>query len=182
MLDEIIADAKGSMDKAVETYRKDLTKLRTGRANLSILDGIRVEYYGTPTPLSQVAACKVADPRLIIVKPWDKGMLTAIEKAIVSGNVGITPNSDGETIRLPIPPLTGERRQDLVKQLKRQTEEARIVVRNVRRDANAMIKDLEGVSEDAQHRALTQVQNLTDKTIARLDKEAEDKEREVLEV
>ena len=182
MLDEIVADAEESMDKAVESFNRDLSKLRTGRANLQMLDGIRVEYYGTPSPLNQVASLNIPDPRLITIKPWDKTLLTAVEKAIVGSNLGLTPNNDGELIRLPIPPLTGERRQDLVKQLKRQAEDGRISVRNARRDANAMIKDLEGESEDAQHRTLKDIQDLTDKVIKRIDEIMAAKEEEIMEV
>jgi ribosome recycling factor len=182
MLDEIVADARESMDKAVESFNRDLTKLRTGRANLQMLDGIRVEYYGTPSPLNQVASLNIPDPRLITIKPWDKTLLTAVEKAIVGSNLGLTPNNDGEIIRLPIPPLTGERRIDLVKQLKRQAEDARISVRNARRDANTMIKDLEGESEDAQHRTLKEVQELTDTVIKRLDEIMAAKEAEIMEI
>ena len=170
------------MGKAVESFNRDLTKLRTGRANLQMLDGIRVEYYGTPSPLNQVASLNIPDPRLITIKPWDKTLLTAVEKAIVGSNLGLTPNNDGELIRLPIPPLTGERRKDLVKQLKRQAEDARISVRNARRDANAMIKDMEGESEDAQHRTLKDVQDLTDRVIQRIDAIAVAKEEEIMEV
>ncbi len=182
MLDEIYQDAEGSMAKCVENFQRELSRLRTGRANLNMLDGIRVSYYGTLTPLNQVAALNVADPRLITLKPWDKGLLTEIEKAIVSSSLGITPNNDGEIIRLPIPPLTGERRKELVKQLKRQTEDARVVVRNVRRDANALVKDTDSVSEDEQHRSLKQIQDLTDKVITQIDGIGEDKEKEILEV
>ncbi len=182
MLDEIVADAQESMDKAVNAFTRDLAKLRTGRANLQMLDGIRVEYYGTPSPLNQVAALNIPDPRLITIKPWDKSLLTAVEKTIVASNLGLTPNNDGEIIRLPIPPLTGERRQDLVKQLKRQAEDARVVVRSLRRDANALIKDLEGESEDAQHRTLKQVQDVTDGTIKQIDGITTKKEVEIMEV
>ena len=180
MLDEIYADAKASMQKAHDAFQRDLSKLRTGRANLTMLDGIRIEYYGAQTPLNQVAALNVADPRLITVKPWDKSLLTAIEKAIVSSNLGITPSNDGEMIRLPIPPLTGELRKKLVKQLKRQAEDARIAARSVRRDANAMIKELEGVGEDEQHRALKVVQDITDAAIKAIEAEMNDKEKEIL--
>lgn len=182
MLNEICDDAQVSMNKCIENFKRELGRLRTGRANLNMLDGIRVSYYGSMTALSQVAALNVADPRLITVKPWDKTLLVEIEKAIVGSNLGITPNNDGEIIRLPIPPLTGERRKDLVRQLKRQTEEARVVVRNMRRDANALVKDLDGVSEDEQHRSLKTIQDLTDKVIGSLDKLGDDKEREMLEI
>lgn len=182
MLDKIVADAAESMDKAVQSFTRDLGKLRTGRANLQMLDGIRVEYYGTPSPLNQVAALNIPDPRLITIKPWDKTLLTAVEKAIVGSNLGLTPNNDGELIRLPIPPLTGERRLDLVRQLKRQAEDARISVRNSRRDANALVRDLDGESEDAQHRTLKEVQDLTDKVIKRVDEISGSKETEIMEV
>jgi ribosome recycling factor len=182
MLTEIIEDARQSMQKAHEAFGRELSKLRTGRANLQMLDGIRVEYYGTPTPLNQVAALSVPDPRLITIKPWDRSILTAIEKALVGSNLGITPNNDGELIRLPIPPLTGERRADLVKQLKRLTEDARVVVRGVRRDANAMAKDFEGVSEDDQHRALKEIQDMTDHAIKALEAEADRREAEISEI
>ena len=182
MLDEIIEDARESMDKGFEAYRRELAKLRTGRANLQMLDGIRVEYYGAPTPLNQVAALNVPDPRLITIKPWDRSLLTAVEKSIVASNLGLTPNNDGEIIRLPIPPLTGERRTDLVKQLKRMTEDARVTCRNLRRDANSMIKDLDGVSEDDQFRAGKEIQEVTDAAIKRIDDEAADKEKEIMEV
>ncbi len=182
MLDEIKADALDAMDRAIAAFERELTKLRTGRANLQMLDGIRVEYYGTPSPLNQVAALNIPDPRLITIKPWDKTLLTAIEKAIVSSNLGLTPNNDGEIIRLPIPPLTGERRKDLVKLLKRQTEDARVVVRNARRDANGLLKDVEGFGEDEVHRALKDVQDLTDAKIKEVDDLATDKEAEIMEV
>jgi len=181
-LSEIFQLTDESMESAIDGYSKELSRLRTGRANLQMLDGIRVEYYGTATPLNQVAALNVADPRLITLKPWDKSLLTAIEKAIVVSNLGLTPNNDGEIIRLPIPPLTGERRQELVRQLGKLTEAARVKVRNLRRDANGMIKDLDSASEDEQHRALKQVQEKTDAAIARVDAQAASKETEVLEV
>ena len=181
-LNEVFEMADDAMDKAIESFKRELTRLRTGRANLQMLDGIRVEYYGAATPLNQVAALNVADPRLITLKPWDKSLLTAIEKAIVSSNLGLTPSNDGEIIRLPIPPLTGERRQELVRQLGKITEAARVKVRNIRRDANGMLKDLDGVSEDAQHRALKQMQEQTDAAIEKVDAEAKTKEAEVMEV
>lgn len=181
MLDEIYNDTKLSLQKAHDAFKRELQKLRTGRANLSILDGIKVDYYGSPTPLNQVAALNIADPRLITVKPWDKTMLAAIEKAIVGGNIGITPSNDGETVRLPIPPLTGEVRKNLVKDLKKKAEDARVVVRNLRRDANDMIKAAE-VSEDDEARALKQIQKFIDEAVARIDADAIAKEKEIMEV
>lgn len=180
-LGEIFELAQDAMDKAMESFLKELSRLRTGRTNLQLLDGVRIEYYGSATPLNQVAALNVADARMITIKPWDKAMLIEIEKAIVSSNLGLTPSNDGEMIRLPIPPLTGERRQDLVKQLGRLTEDARVKVRNARRDANGMIKDLDGVSEDEQHRSLKQMQDQTDKAISNLEAEASKKEAEIME-
>ncbi len=180
-LGEIFELAQDAMDKAMESFMKDLSRLRTGRANLQLLDGVRIEYYGSSTPLNQVAALNVADARMITIKPWDKAMLIEIEKALVSSNLGLTPSNDGELIRLPIPPLTGERRQDLAKQLGRLTEDARVKVRNARRDANGMIKDLDGVSEDEQHRSLKQMQEQTDGSIAELEVEAAKKEAEIME-
>ncbi|TNF28993.1 MAG: ribosome recycling factor [Deltaproteobacteria bacterium] len=182
MLDEIYADTRSSMAKVIEAFKRDLSKLRTGRASLTMLDGIRVEYYGAQTPLNQVAALNVADPRLITIKPWDKTLLTAIEKAIVSSNLGITPSNDGEIIRLPIPPLTGELRQKLVKQLKKQTEDARIAARNARRDANDLIKADDDLTEDDQHRGLKDIQVILDDCVKELEAEADKKEKEIMEI
>lgn len=181
MLDEIIQDTKDSLGKVKEAFKRELTRLRTGRANLALLDGIRVEYYGAMTPLNQVAALNIADPRLITVKPWDKSLLVAIEKAIVGSNIGITPGNDGEIIRLPIPPLTGEVRKNLVKELKKKTEDARIAARNVRRDSNQLLKEAE-LSEDDEARALKQVQKLLDDAIADIEGDADAKEKEIMEV
>jgi ribosome recycling factor len=181
MLDEIYNDTKTSLQKAHDAFKRDLQKIRTGRANLAVLDGIKVDYYGAPTPLNQVAALNIADPRLITVKPWDKSLLTAIEKAIVGGNIGITPSNDGELVRLPIPPLTGEVRKNLVKELKKKAEDARVVVRNVRRDANEFVKQAE-VSEDDETRALKQIQKFVDDAIARIDTDTAAKEKEIMEV
>ncbi len=181
MLDEIYNDTKTSLQKAHDAFKRDLQKIRTGRANLAVLDGIKVDYYGAPTPLNQVAALNIADPRLITVKPWDKSLLAAIEKAIVGGNIGITPSNDGELVRLPIPPLTGEVRKNLVKELKKKAEDARVVVRNVRRDANEFVKQAE-VSEDDETRALKQIQKFVDDAIARIDTDTAAKEKEIMEV
>lgn len=179
---EILADCEDSMDKVIEAFKRELSRVRTGRANLSILDGVKLEYYGSMTPLNQVAGLTVADPRLITVKPWDKGLLPAIEKAILIGDVGLTPSNDGEIIRLPIPPLTGERRKDLVKQVKKSGEDAKIRIRNARRDANDLLKDVEALPEDELHRSRDSVQALTDKYVASIDSIAANKEKEILEV
>lgn len=181
MLDEIVQDTRDSLLKVKDAFKRELTRLRTGRANLAILDGMRVEYYGAMTPLNQVAALNIADPRLITVKPWDKSLLTAIEKAIVASNIGITPGSDGEIIRLPVPPLTGEVRKNLVKELKKKTEDARVAARNVRRDANQLLKEAE-LSEDDEARALKQIQKLLDDAVADVERDADAKEKEIMEV
>ncbi len=181
MTDKILADTKAQLAKVHEAFKRDLTKIRTGRANLAMLDGVRVDYYGAPTPLSQVAALNVADPRLITIKPWDRTLLAAIEKAVVASNIGITPSSDGEQLRLPIPPLTGEVRKNLVKELKKKTEDARVATRNVRRDVNTAVKHAE-LSEDDETRLLKQVQKLVDDGIAKLDTDAGAKEKEIMEV
>jgi len=181
MLEEIYADTKSSLQKAHEAFKRDLTKIRTGRANLALIDGIKVEYYGAPTPLNQVAALNIADPRLITVKPWDKTLLTAVEKALVAANIGITPSNDGELVRLPIPPLTGEVRKNLVKELKKKTEDARVVVRNVRRDSNELVKEAK-VGEDEETRALKAIQKCVDDAIAKIDADAAAKEKEIMEV
>lgn len=185
MVDDILSDAEDGMKKAVEAFKRDLTKVRTGRANLALLDGIKVEYYGSPTPLSQVATLNVADARLITVKPWDKSMITPIEKAVRNADLGINPIADSELVRLPIPPLTQERRQDLVKQVKKMVEEARVKVRQARRDGNDMLKEAEkskDISEDESKAGQKRIQDLTDKFVALVDEIGANKEKEVLEV
>jgi len=182
MIDEILEDLLDGFGKTIETLKKDLGKMRTGRANVAILDGIKVIYYGSPTPLNQVAALSVPDARLIVVKPYDKALLPAIEKAIIAADVGITPGNDGEIIRLPVPPLSGERRKDLSKSVRKQGEDTKVALRNQRRDANAMLKELEGMPEDAVERALKRVQDLTDQHVKVVDGEVEKKEKEILEM
>jgi ribosome recycling factor len=180
MLDDLYLEAMESFDKCIVSLQRDLSRLRTGRASLALLDGVRVEYYGSPTPLSQVASVNISDPKLIVVKPWDKSLMTAVEKGILAADVGITPNSDGTVIRLPIPPLTVERRKDLVKQVKKMAEAARVAVRSVRRDVKGQIDALE-IPEDDQHRAEKKLQDLTDDNIKRIDQIAEAKEAEIME-
>ncbi len=147
MVNEIINDMKRDMVKSVESMRQSLMKVRTGRASIGILDGIMVDYYGTPTPLNQLATLAAPEPRLITIQPWDKGALVSIEKAILKSDLGLTPNNDGKIIRVPIPPLNEERRRDLVKMVKKMAEDFRIEIRNHRRDANALLKDLEKEKE-----------------------------------
>ncbi len=185
LIDDIISDLNSSFEESLGALKVDLGKLRTGRANVAILDGVRVDYYGTPTPLSQCANVNVVDARLITVRPWDKTLVSAIEKAIMSGDIGITPQSDGEIIRLPIPSLTEERRKDLVKHAKHRGEEARIALRTHRRDANEMLKEVEKekeISQDDLKRALEQVQEATGKGTAKVDEILAAKEKEIMEI
>ncbi|MCB9557113.1 MAG: ribosome recycling factor [Deltaproteobacteria bacterium] len=184
MVNDVLEDLEAGMNGAMEALARELAKRRTGRANVAMLDGIKVDYYGTLSPLNQVAAIQVADPRLITIKPWEKGMVAAIEKVLIQSSLGLNPNSDGELIRIPIPPLTGERRKELVRDIKRLAEEAKVAVRNQRRDGNEMLKSLEKdkeISEDDLRRALTQVQEITDRFVAKVDEVVAVKEREILE-
>lgn len=181
MLDELLKKATESFEKSVASFQKELNRLRTGRANLALLEGIRVEYYGSPMPLTQVASVNVTDPRLITIKPWDRSLITPIEKAIQSADIGITPSNDGNVIRLPIPPLTVERRRSLVKQLGKMAEAARVAIRNIRRDFKSHIDESDELTEDDQRRALKSLQDLTDDYIEKIDKIAQNKEAEIME-
>src|SRR5262245_19871213 len=173
MVNDVIKDLEGDFQKAIENFKAQLGKVRTGRANVSLLDGIKVEYYGTPTPLHQVATLNVPDPRLITIKPWDRTLIPAIEKAIKArSELGLNPAADGELVRLPIPPLTQDRRKELAKVLKGMAEDSRVVLRNSRRDANEMLKQLSSdgeITEDDSAKGLKRVQELTDKYIAQVD-------------
>jgi len=185
MVNEIINDMKRDMVKSVESMRQSLMKVRTGRASIGILDGIMVDYYGTPTPLNQLATLAVPEPRLITIQPWDKGALVSIEKAILKSELGLTPNNDGKVIRVPIPPLNEERRRDLVKMVKKAAEDFRIEIRNHRRDANAMLKDLEKekeINKDDLKSSQDKVQDLTDGYIKQIDDVLAAKEKEIMEV
>jgi ribosome recycling factor len=184
VVDDILKDAEDGMKRAIDAFNRDLSRVRTGRANLSLLDGVKVDYYGTPTPLNQVASLNVADARLITIKPWEKNMIPVIEKAIRSSDLGLNPVADSELVRLPIPPLTQERRKELVKQIKKMTEDARVAVRGARRDASEMVKEAEkdgDVTEDAAKAATKKIQDLTDKYVAVVDDVAAKKEKEILE-
>jgi ribosome recycling factor len=185
MINDITTDTEDGMKKAVDSFKRDLQKIRTGRANAAMLDGIKVDYYGTPTPVNQVATVQVVDARLITVKPWEKAMLPVIDKAIRASDLGINPVSDSELVRLPIPPLTQERRRDLAKTVNKQTEEARVAVRSARRDAMDMVKDAEKekqITEDERKNGEKKIQDLTDKYIAMLDDVAKAKEKEIMEL
>ncbi|MBL4633027.1 MAG: ribosome recycling factor [Kofleriaceae bacterium] len=185
MVEDVVSETEASMVKAIERFKTELAKVRTGRANIALLDNIRIDYYGTPTPLNQVASVAVADARMITIKPWEKPMLALIEKAIRSSDLGLNPVTDSELVRLPIPPLTHERRKDLAKVIKKMTEEARIAVRAGRRDANDMLKEAEKekeVSEDESKAGQKRIQVVTDKYITVVDEVGAKKEAEILEV
>jgi len=185
MTEDVIKDAKSRMQKAVEATRREFSSVRTGRANPALLEQVKVDYYGVSTPINQVATVTVPEPRLLVVAPWDKQMVKDVERAILKSELGLTPSSDGAVIRLPIPPLTEERRRDLAKVVRRQTEEGRVAVRNIRREAKEMIEELEEageVSEDGAKRALEELQKLTDEFIATVDKAMEAKEKEIMEL
>lgn len=170
---------------AVKSLKDHLSKVRTGRANISLLDGVMVDYYGTPTPIKQVANLSTPDARTIQVQAWESGILPAVEKAIIAANLGLTPMNDGKLIRVPVPPLTEERRKDLVKQCKKMGEEAKIVVRNNRRDANETLKTLEKdkvISQDDNKRAQEEVQKKTDVSVAEIDKILTEKEKEIMTI
>jgi ribosome recycling factor len=185
MINDITTDTENGMKKAVDSFKRDLQKIRTGRANTAMLDGIKVDYYGTPTPVNQVATVQVVDARLITVKPWEKTMIAVIDKAIRASDLGINPVADSELVRLPIPPLTQERRKELAKVVSKQTEEARVAVRSARRDAMDMIKEAEKdkqISEDERKKGEKNVQDLTDKYIAQVEDIAKTKEKEIMEL
>lgn len=185
MVDEILADAKERMEAAVAAARRAFAGIRSGRASTSLLDRVTVDYYGTATPLNQMATISAPDARLIVVQPWDKTQIQSIEKAILQSDLGLTPTNDGTVIRIAIPQLTEERRKELVRIVRKEAEERRVVVRNVRRDANEDLKELEKekeISEDEARRAQEQVQSLTDTYIRDIDRLLEAKEKEIMEV
>lgn len=185
MLKEITKDAGERMAKSVEALRQELTKLRTGRAHTSLLDHITVEYYGAEVPLSQVANVGVEDARTLTVTPWEKQMVPVIEKAIIDSDLGLTPASAGTVIRIPLPPLTEERRRDMVKVVRQEAEGGRVAVRNIRRDALGDVKELlkeKEITEDDEHRAQESIQKLTDKYVAEIDRVLTDKETELMEI
>lgn len=185
MIDEVMGEARAAMEKAVKALKKEMTKVRTGRASTSMLDDVRVDYYGVPTPLSQVATLSAPEPRLLTVQPWEKNLLPDIEKALFKADLGLTPSSDGQLIRLPVPALTEERRREMVKIIKRMAEDAKISVRNARRDANETLKLLEKekeITEDDLKRSEKDVQQVTDDFVATIDAVVQNKEAEVMEI
>jgi ribosome recycling factor len=185
MIEEINEETKEKMGKSINALKSDLKKVRTGRASLNVLDDIRVDYYGTPTPLNQMATLAIPESRLITIQPWDATVIKDIEKAILKSNLGLTPTSDGKIIRIAIPALTEERRKEIVKQVSKICEEYRVAVRNIRRDANEMLKELkkEGeASEDDVFKAQDRVQKITDEHIKKIDEIYREKEKEVIEL
>lgn len=185
MIDEIQADADQRMGKSVESLHTAFARIRTGRANPSLLDGIEVPYYGVDTPLNQVASVSVEDARSLVISPWEKKLIPDIEKAILKSDLGLTPNSTSELIRLPLPALTEENRRDLAKQARHEAENAKVAIRNIRRDAIGHVRDLvkdKEVAEDEAHRAEETIQKLTDKRIGEVDKALETKEADLMAI
>jgi ribosome recycling factor len=185
MLDDIKKDATTRMQKCIQSYQADLKKLRTGRAHPSLVENLKVEFYGSDTPLSQVANIAIEDARTITVTPWDKTMVGAIEKAIYKSDLGLTPMSAGAVIRVPLPPLTEERRRDLTKVVRSNAEDAKVAVRNVRRDVLADVKEAlkaKLISQDEERKAQDDIQKLTDKFVAEIDQHTAAKEKEILQV
>jgi ribosome recycling factor len=185
MISNVLNDAEDRMRKGVDVLKKEFTTIRAGRANPNMLDKITVEYYGAPTPVNQLANISVPEPRMLVIQPWDKSSLPMIEKAIMKSDLGLNPSSDGSVIRLIIPQLTSERRTEIVKTVKKKAEEARVAIRNIRRDANDHLKKLEKdhtASEDEIKRAQDDCQKVTDKFIKEIDRILEAKEKELMEV
>jgi len=184
MIEEIYQKAEEKMRKSVESVRSELAKIRTGKATPSLLDGIKVNYYGSQVPLKQVANLSVPEVRLIVVQPWDKSLLSEIERAILKSDLGLTPLNDGNVIRVPVPELTEERRKDLMKLVRKLGEEGKIAIRNIRRDANEQIKKGEksgDIPEDDARRSIDDIQKLTDKHVKLIDELLEKKEKEIME-
>lgn len=184
MIDATYDETKDRMDKTIAALKNDLTRVRTGRASLSLLDGIRVDYYGTQTPLNQVASLSIPESRLITIQPWDASIIKEVEKEILKSDLGLTPSSDGKLIRIAIPPLTEERRKELVKVVNKMCEDHKITVRNIRRDANEKFKGMKKdtqISEDDAYKAQGEIQKITDDYIRKIDDIYKEKEQEILE-
>ncbi|MBL1142345.1 MAG: ribosome recycling factor [Proteobacteria bacterium] len=185
MIEDIISDAKSRMLKSIDSLTSEMSKIRTGRAHPSLLEQVKVSYYGAETPLNQVANINVVDARMLGVTAFDKSSVPDIEKAIMNANLGLNPVTTGDLIRVPLPPLTEERRKELIKVVRAEAEKARVAIRNIRRDANSSCKELvkeKMISEDDEHKAEDRIQKLTDENIATVDKNLEQKEAEMLEI
>lgn len=184
-MDEILKETQRKMEKSVETFKKELSTLRAGRAVPSLLDKVHVDYYNTPTPLNQLATITAPEPRLLVIQPWDKNILAEVERAILKSDLGLTPNNDGSVIRLNIPQLTEERRKDLVKIIRKKAEEGRVAIRNIRREANDLLKNKEkqgDLTEDDRRLFQDEVQEATNRYIEELDNQLALKEKEIMEV
>jgi len=184
-MDAVLKDTRDRMQKSIQALEEELNTIRTGRASAALFERVKVEYYGNPTPLNQVATISVPEARLVVIQPWDKGIINEIEKAIQKSELSVNPSNDGKVIRINIPPLTEERRKEYVKVAKNMAEQARVAIRNIRRDALQTVKELlkeKEISEDDDRRAHEEIQQLTDKHIAIVDKVVEEKEQELLEV
>ena len=184
MIESIYQETRDNMGKSIDALKNEFNRVRTGRASLTILDGIRVDYYGTLTPLNQMATLAVPESRLITIQPWDVSVIKEVEKAILKSDLGLTPSNDGKIIRISIPPLTEERRKELVKVINKMSEDHKIAVRNIRRDSNELLKGLKkdgDISEDDAFKAQDQVQKITDEYIKLIDDVNKDKEKEILE-
>ncbi|MFH2058279.1 MAG: ribosome recycling factor [Pseudomonadota bacterium] len=185
MINDVLQETRERMAKSEKAFEKELSQVRTGRASQAILDGIFVDYYGTPTQLSQMATVSIPENRLIVVKPWDVSVINSVEKAILKANIGLTPSNDGKLIRISIPPLTEERRKEIAKTVSKTCEDYKVAVRNIRRDSNEMLKELEkdgDISEDDSFKGQKQVQDATNEFIKKLDEIFAKKEKEILEV
>ncbi|MFW5730559.1 MAG: ribosome recycling factor [Desulfonatronovibrionaceae bacterium] len=184
-MQSVLKDCTSKMEKAMASLEKELARLRTGRASTGLLDDIVVEYYGTMTPLNQLASISIPDSRTISIQPWDRNAFSGVEKAIMKSDLGLNPVNDGKVIRISIPPLTEERRKDLVKLAKKYSEEAKIAVRNIRRDANETLKKMKNskeLTEDEMHKGQDEVQKITDSFVSRADEILEQKEKEIMEI
>jgi len=185
MMNEIKSDAQKRMEKSIEALNTEFSKIRTGRANPSLLEEIFVDYYGSETPLSQVASINVEDARTLMISPWEKNLVPDIEKAIISANLGLNPVTSGQKIRVPLPPLTEERRKDLIKVVRAEAEKAKVSIRNIRRDANSRLKDIlksKDISEDEERRGQDEIQKITDNFINSVDKQLTAKEADLMEI
>jgi ribosome recycling factor len=185
MIDDVLLDATDRMEKTLDALHRDLATVRTGRASPGLVEHLKVDYYGTPTPLNQLATISTPEARLIVIQPWDRGSIGAVEKAILKSDLGLNPASDGTVIRLAIPQLTEERRREIAKQIRKRTEDARVAVRNIRRDCHDRVRRLEHdheISEDDLHRSEKELQEFTDDHIKQIDKIGHEKEEEVLTV
>jgi ribosome recycling factor len=183
--ENVIKEAKPRMEAVIEDFKRKLANVRTGRATVGLLDGVMVDYYGTPTPLNQMASVSVPEPQMLTVQPWDMSQVNAIEKAIIAANLGFNPSNDGRIVRLPIPPLNEERRRQLAKQVHEIAEEHRVAIRNIRHSSNDSLKKLlkdKAISEDSERDGLEQVQKLTNTYVAKIDELAKTKEQEIMHV